>query len=141
MQQFWKPIMKRLLLAILLTTVTAPAAPRVSAGLGYYAILPDKLLLTSMVTAEGTDRVECLWSKVSGPGEVVFERADAPTTWAKATVPGTYVFKLSARQGMETAETTTTVNIYDTPGRYGNPILPGMFPDPHIFEEDGQFYI
>jgi beta-xylosidase len=133
--------MKRLLLAILLTTVTAPAAPRVSAGLGYYAILPDKLLLTSMVTAEGTDRVECLWSKVSGPGEVVFERADAPTTWAKATVPGTYVFKLSARQGTETADATTTVNVCDTPGRYGNPILPGMFPDPHIFEEDGQFYI
>jgi hypothetical protein len=134
--------MKRfILLAVLLTTWFASAAPRPSAGLGYYAILPHKLLLAGTVTAEGTNSVECRWSKESGPGEVVFERPHAATTWARATVPGKYVFKLRARQGTETADTTTTVSVYEGPGHFGNPILPGMFPDPHVYFENGTFYI
>lgn len=136
------PTMKRLLLlGALCTSVAAGAAPRLSMGLGYYSILPDKMLLTGMVMGEGNHPVDCLWTKQSGPGEVAFERPNAPTTWAKATLPGTYVFKLCARQGTDAAEATTTVNVVDAPGHFGNPILPGMFPDPHVFYEDGKFYI
>ena len=88
--------------------MAAKAAPRISVGLGYYTILPNKLLLACTVTGEGTNGVDCFWSKESGPGDVVFERPQAPITWAKATVPGKYVLKLRATQGGETAEATTT---------------------------------
>ena len=128
-------------LVILLAALAAPAAPRLSAGLGYYAILPNKLLLTSTVSSEDTNSLECLWSKASGPGEAVFERPREPITWATATAPGRYVFKIRASQGTAAAEATTTVNVYDAPGHFGNPILPGMFPDPHILYDDGTFYI
>jgi hypothetical protein len=53
---------------------------------------------------------------------------------------GKYVLKLRASQGNHTAETTTTVNVHDAPGRFGNPILPGMFPDPHILFDQDTFY-
>ncbi len=113
--------------------------PAVSVGLGYYAILPNKLLLAGEVKAK--EAATCLWSKVSGPGEVVFERPNAPVTWATASAPGTYEFKLTAREGAQTAEATTTVRVYPAGNYFGNPIFPGMFPDPHVLFEDGTFYI
>jgi len=44
-----------------------PVAPRISIGLGYYAILPNKLLLASQVSCEKPEALRCAWSKVSGP--------------------------------------------------------------------------
>ncbi|MCF7731058.1 MAG: family 43 glycosylhydrolase [Akkermansiaceae bacterium] len=132
---------RKVFLSLFLTAVVANAAPRISMGLGYYAVLPNKLLLTSIVTGEGTNSVDCLWTKQSGPGEIVFERPRAAITWATAAVPGKYVLKLRATHGDETTEATTTVNVYDIPDRFGNPILPGMFPDPHILCDQDTFYI
>ncbi len=134
--------MKRLiLLGALCTSLTASAATRISMGLGYYAILPNKLLLVSTVTSESTKNLECLWSKQSGPGEVVFERPRAAITWATATVPGKYVFRIHVGEGASAAQATTTVNVYDTPGRFGNPIVPRKFTDTHLLFDQATFYI
>jgi hypothetical protein len=116
-------------------------APRISVGLGYYAILPNKLLLTSVVDAAKPDALEILWTAESGPGEILFERPREQTTWAVATVPGRYVFQIRASNGTQSAEAKTTVNVYPPGEYYGNPILPGIFPDPHILYDDDRFYI
>lgn len=113
---------------------TAPA-PRIAAGLGYYAILPQKLLLTSVLAEPGA----CQWTKESGPGEVTFERPTAAITWARVMTPGTYVFKVRTADGG--AESSTRVNVYPPGAGFGNPIIPGMFADPHILFDGGVFYI
>jgi len=115
--------------------------PRISVGLGYYAILPNKLLLASVVYDDNPGELKCVWTKESGPGEVVFERPNEPITWAIANKPGKYVFKIQASNGQHTSEAKTIVNVYPTGDYYGNPILPGMFPDPHILYDNGKFYI
>jgi len=115
--------------------------PVISIGRGYYAILPNNLLLASEVSDARPDSLRFTWTKESGPGEVIFERPAAKTTWAAASLPGIYVFKLKATAGSASAEATTTVNVYP-PGNYsGNPFLPGMFPDPHVVFDNGKFYI
>lgn len=116
-------------------------APEISMGLGYYCILPNKILLASKVADEDPAALVCIWTKESGPGEVKFEKPSAPITYATTTTPGKYVFKLKAIDGHLSAEATTTVNVYAVGPYYGNPILPGMFPDPHILADNGRFYI
>lgn len=115
--------------------------PAISIGRGYYAILPNKILLASEVTDGKPESIQCTWTKESGPGEVRFERPTAKTTWATATQPGQYVFKLKATDGSASAEAIATVNVYPPGERFGNPILPGMFPDPHVMFDEGKFYI
>ena len=104
--------------------------PPVVIGCGYYAILPHKLLLASQLRPDWKD-AGLSWTKVSGPGEVKIERPNAATTWATADQPGKYAFQLTATlTGREPFTGTVRVNVYP-PGAYtGNPILPGMFPDP-----------
>ena len=94
-----------------------------------------------MVSADGPGPSECVWTKESGPGEVGFERPRAETTWATTTVPGKYAFKIRATNGNQASEATTAVNVYPSGSGIGNPILPGMFADPHILYDDGTFYI
>lgn len=113
----------------------------IDVGPGYYAILPNKILLSGEVLHPGPEPVRLGWTKESGPGEVRFERPAEKVTWATATVPGRYVFKLRATAGSALAEATTSVNVYPTGAYFGNPILPGMFPDPHILFDEGQFHI
>lgn len=115
--------------------------PVISIGLGYYAILPNKILLASEVSDEKPNALQYNWSMESGPGEVKIERPNAKTSWATATKPGAYVFKLKASDGKASSEATTKVNVYPPGEYYGNPILPGMFPDPHILYDNGKFYI
>ena len=119
--------------------VSVPATPKISVGPGYYAILPGKLLLSSVVG--GGAAVPCTWTQESGPGTAVIERPQAPVTWATAKEPGKYVFKVKAGTGAATAEGRITVNVYPAGNHFGNPLLPGMFPDPHILFDNGVFYI
>jgi hypothetical protein len=138
-----------LLTAIALAAAGAPAdaakqlQPQtpVSIGRGYYAILPNKLLLAGHLRSDWKD-ARLSWAKLSGPGEVSIERPNAVTTWAITEKPGQYVFQLTATlAGREPFTGTTRVNVYP-PGAYtGNPILPGMFPDPHVMFDKGKFYI
>lgn len=123
------------------TPVQIDLASKVSVGLGYYCILPNKILLTGVIQEDDSVDMKCTWSKVSGPGEVVFERPESPITYAVVQVPGKYVFKIAASNGQHTSEAQMTVNVYPAGEYYGNPILPGMFPDPHILYDNGKFYI
>ncbi len=124
-----------------LADVETSKSPQISAGLGYYCILPNKILLASMIQADNSSVLTCKWSLLSGPGSVVFERPNDPITYAMTAVPGKYVFKITAGIDPHISEAQTTVNVY-APGAYtGNPILPGMFPDPHVLYDNGQFYI
>jgi len=117
-------------------TSTQASSP-VSVGLGYYTILPNKLLLASMVE----NNSPCRWTQISGPDPAVIERPESPVTWAVAQVPGRYVFDLHVSHGTGSSNARVAVNVY-APGYYtGNPILPGMFPDPHILHDKGRFYI
>lgn len=115
--------------------------PPVGIGRGYYAILPHKLLLASHLQREWKN-AKLSWTRKSGPGEVKIERPDAATTWATADQPGKYVFQLTAMiEGKPPITGATEVNVYP-PGEYfGNPILPGMFPDPHVMFDEGKFHI
>lgn len=120
--------------------VAAADAPPITVAPGYYAILPNKVLLAGKLAPEMKEAA-VQWTKESGPGEVKFERPTADTTWATTSQPGKYVFKLKATAGNLTAEANTTVNVYPPGAGFGNPILPGMFPDPHILYDNGSFYI
>jgi len=123
------------------SSAAEPGSPSLDVGRGYYAILPNKILLAGEVSNARPESVRLAWTRESGPGEVKFERPTGKTTWATATTPGRYVFKLRAADGSASAEATTMVNVYP-PGEYfGNPILPGMFPDPHILFDEGRFHI
>ncbi len=135
--------------ALVLGTGTAFSAPPESAvvppltvGPGYYAIIPNKILLASQLNPPFDQKHATVrWTKESGPGEVRFERPDACVTWASATVPGKYVFRVKAGDGQTSADATASVIVYPPGERFGNPILPGMFPDPHVMFDNGKFYI
>jgi len=135
---------KYILAAVLSTFILSGACainPPIKAGPGYYAILPNKILLAGKPDpALPSKGIIIKWSKVSGPGEVSIEKPGSAITWAKVTVPGKYVFKVKV-SGKANGEDTVCVNVY-APGSYqGNPLLPGMFPDPHILFDGGKFYI
>lgn len=115
--------------------------PPLGIGRGYFAILPDKILLAGHLQPEWQD-AKLSWTKQSGPGEVRIERPAAAITWATADQPGKYVFRLTATlPGKEPLTGTTGVNVYPPGAGRGNPILPGMFPDPHVLFADGRFHI
>ncbi len=74
--------------ALVLGTGTAFSAPPESAvvppltvGPGYYAIIPNKILLASQINPPFDQKHATVrWTKESGPGEVRFERPDACVT-------------------------------------------------------------
>ncbi|MFO1490478.1 MAG: glycoside hydrolase family 127 protein, partial [Kiritimatiellia bacterium] len=69
------------------------------------------------------------------------ERPHAAVTWGRAAEPGRYEFKLTATRDGAATTATTSLNVDPAGSGFGNPILPGMFPDPHVFEHEGRFYI
>lgn len=141
------PVLSTVLLTVMglsaawVSAVATPQPPPAVLGRGYYAILPNKLLLAGQLHPDWKD-AKLAWSKLSGPGDARIERPNATTTWATADQPGMYVFRLTATlPGKEPFTETARVNVFP-PGAYtGNPILPGMFPDPHVLFDDGRFYI
>ena len=113
----------------------------IQAGPGYYAILPNKVLLASKHGKSfESENTIIKWTKVSGPGKVIIERPDSAITWAMVTLPGKYVFKVKV-SGKSNSENSVNVNVYLPDSGFGNPLLPGMFPDPHVMFDSGKFYI
>ncbi|MFS0773154.1 glycoside hydrolase family 127 protein [Sphingomonas sp. 1P08PE] len=55
------------------------------------------------------------WTKVSGPGEVIFADAAASTTRATASKPGEYVLRLSANAGERDAVSTVGLRVVAPP--------------------------
>jgi len=109
-------------------------------GPDYYAILPNKILLVGKLDKlANAEKLHVKWTKIQGPGSVSFEKQNAEITWATVTTPGKYIFQVEA-SGKTLSRDSVCFNVYAGPF-FGNPIIPGMFPDPHIFYDGGNFYI
>ena len=94
--------------------------PSVSPGPNQTITLPNTASLNGNVTDDGNPAgggLSISWSKVSGPGVVIFSNASGATTTAMFTVDGTYVLRLSASDSQlnSSADLTITVNADPTP--------------------------
>ncbi len=88
----------------------------VNAGADQIITLPNLANLSGTVSgAVGAVTVD--WSKVSGPGSVIFSNASLTANTAMFSAPGSYVLRLTARdsQTMASDEMTVTVNADPTP--------------------------
>lgn len=76
----------------------------------------DSIDLTASVTVDGLptgDTVSTTWTKLDGPGNVVFADVNSINTTAVFDAPGTYTLQLEATDGTETASDTLTVTFCD----------------------------
>ena len=88
------------------------AAPVVSAGPGQTVTLPGSGVLNGSVSDDGlplNGTLTMSWTKVSGPGNAIFEQANQAVTSVTFTLAGTYVLQLSASDGALSAPSTVTV--------------------------------
>src|SRR6185369_7768764 len=53
------------------------------------------------------------WYRVSGPGPVTFDNANAPDAVASFVNPGTYVIRLTANDSQLTAQSEVTITVSD----------------------------
>ena len=93
-------------------------APVVNAGEDQVIPYPTRATLNGYVSDDGLPRnneLSCTWTKVSGPGEVVFAEPHAAVTRASFSDPGTYVLRLSATDGPKSASDQVTITL-----NYGN---------------------
>ncbi len=103
------------------------APPLVSAGPARVITLPAGATLTGAVTDDGLPAgsvVTLAWSKVSGPGLVIFAAPAAATTTATFSLPGAYVLRLTASDSLlaSTSDVAVTVNVNGAPvARPGGP--------------------
>lgn len=69
--------------------------------------------LSGTVTDDGKGKstVSSKWSLVNGPGEARIENSESLTTSVILDKPGTYVFQLSANDGSQESQATTTVTV------------------------------
>jgi hypothetical protein len=82
----------------------APAvnlAPVVNAGPDQTITFPAASILSGIATDDGlpSGTLTISWTKVSGPGTVVFVNANSVNASATFSVPGTYTLRLSATDG------------------------------------------
>ena len=90
--------------------------PTVVAGVDRVVVLGGKTYLSGSVrTLKPGGKVEPLWSKVSGPGQVTFADIHALVTTASVSAPGEYVLKLTAGSGALSAYSTLKVKAEDPP--------------------------
>ena len=93
------------LFACQITTTVINQPPVVNAGADQIIVYPDTdVTLAGTVTDDGIPNppgaVTTTWSKVSGPGDVIFGDAGALHTTATFSVFGTYVLQLTAYDGL-----------------------------------------
>ncbi len=91
--------------------VTVNGGLAVNAGNDQVVTLPATAMLAGTVTG-GAPPVTTGWSKISGPGSVLFSNASAAITMATFALNGTYVLRLSATDtnGTLTDDVQVTVN-------------------------------
>ncbi len=102
-------------------------APVVNAGSGSTITLPiDTVSLNGSVIDDGlpAGTLTIAWSKVSGPGTVTFEPANAAVTTARFSASGTYVLRLTASDGALSASAEVSITVNPAGGN------PGLPPDP-----------
>ncbi|HKQ56604.1 MAG TPA: right-handed parallel beta-helix repeat-containing protein [Candidatus Eisenbacteria bacterium] len=93
-------------------------APVVNAGPNQTITLPASAVLDGTVTDDGLPAPPTLssaWSKVSGPGSVVFQNANLVDTQASFGAPGTYDLRLTASDGALIASDTVRVTVLPVP--------------------------
>ncbi len=88
-------------------------APVVNAGSDRTVVLPSPASLTGTVSDDGlpAGTTTTLWSKVSGPGTVVFAQAAAVSTTATFSAAGSYVLMLTANDGALVNSDTLIVTV------------------------------
>jgi PKD repeat protein len=90
-------------------------APVVTAGPDLVVILPGAAGLNGAVSDEGLPTCAALatgWSKVSGPGAVLFSSPNTPSTTASFSAPGVYLLRLSSSDTELTGIDEVTVTVY-----------------------------
>jgi len=98
-------------------TVQPPAsntAPVVNAGPDLTITVASQAVLDGTVTDDGLPVPSTLtttWAKVSGPGTVTFQNANAVDTQASFSVIGTYVLSLTASDGALSTSDQTQVTV------------------------------
>lgn len=93
-------------------------APMVDAGSDQETTLPDDTVsLDAIVTDDGlpSDTLTYMWSKMSGPGDVVFSAGDSEDTDVTFSTEGTYVLKLTVSDGELSGEDTIEVVVNPEP--------------------------
>ncbi len=91
--------------------------PVVSAGIAQSVTLPSSASLAGTATDDGKPAppgvLATTWSVLSGPGYVTFASANALSTQASFSAPGTYILQLTAFDGELSANATTQVTVAD----------------------------
>jgi hypothetical protein len=121
-------------------------APIVNAGQDIPITLPAVADLAGSVIDDGLPlppgAPNNTWSKVSGPGTVIFDNAASPRTVARFSIAGTYVLRLTSNDGEFTRTDDLTVNVapgdayaawkstHFTAAELGNPNISGDNADP-----------
>ena len=87
--------------------------PSVEAGVDRVVVMPGKTYLQGTIRAAGKSQAALgvVWSKVSGPGAVIFAEADAAATTASFSAAGEYVLKLTVRDGQLSGADTLRVTV------------------------------
>ena len=92
----------------------ANTAPTVNAGPDQIITLPASAALDGTVTDDGKPTPPALtttWSKVSGPGTVTFQNANAVDTQASFSTAGSYVLQLLASDGQLSASDAVQITV------------------------------
>jgi len=94
--------------------VVPNAGPSVFAGSDLTVTLPDAAKLQGVSCDDGFPRGSTLalsWTKISGPGEVAFNLANATVSDVTFTLAGTYVLRLTASDSEQTVSDDVTVTV------------------------------
>ena len=91
-------------------------APIVDAGIDRTVVLGgDTYLMGKADWIKPSRANHAIWTKETGPGNVVFADAAAPNTRASFSIPGDYVLKLTASGDRERAASTLNVHAEEPP--------------------------
>ncbi len=98
-----------------ITVIPRNQPPTVEAGPDQEVELPNSATLNGSVSDDALPRgatVTVNWSVVSGPGNVTFADANAATTTATFSAPGSYILKLTANDTEFTVEDQLTITVF-----------------------------
>lgn len=91
-------------------------APTVSAGSDRTVALGSLATLNGSASDDGLPgALTTGWMKISGPGAVTFGNAASPTSTASFSQAGTYVLRLTARDGQLSAQDDVTITVPSPP--------------------------
>jgi hypothetical protein len=112
-----------LTMTFVITGAAANAAPTVNAGADRTITLPGTAALNGTVSDDGQPAppgvVTLAWTRVSGPGTVVFSAPAAVSTTATFGTSGTYVLRLTASDSMLSSSDDVTVTVNPAGGGAG----------------------